>query len=192
MQKRWPASKCSLLQARNGRQTAPAWNGILYRNSLPKSLEYEHEHAMKFKKVIHNHNRKKEDFNGKKTRRGNDKKGKCKQNNGSHKIQFSLLGTNTNGISNKINNLRHVLNTFQPSVLTLQETKLRKTGTLRLKGYQIFEKIRKSGVGGSLLTAVNENLTPLLISTGQEDDSEVLTVHDNSEHSRHMYWCHYS
>ena len=31
-------------------------------------------------------------------------------------------------------------------------------------------------MGGGLLTAVNENLTPVLITAGQEEDSEILTV----------------
>ena len=66
--------------------------------------------------------------------------------------------------------------TFKPSILTLQETKVRKQGTIKIKGYQIFEKIRKAGNGGGLLTAADENLTPVLISTGRDEDSEVLTV----------------
>ena len=60
--------------------------------------------------------------------------------------------------------------------MTLQETKSRKLGTVRLKGYQIFEKIRTGGCGVGLLTAVDENLTPVLISTGKEEESEILTV----------------
>ena len=146
-------------------------------SKLPESLEYEHEHAIKMKDIKTkeiNHNNS---GGNKKTRRGYGKKRKYKQNKGPLKLHFSLLGTNANGISNKLDSLRHALNTFQPSVLTLQETKLRKSGTLKLQGYQIFEQIRKGGMGGGLLTAVNENLTPVLISAGQEEDSEILTVH---------------
>ena len=60
------------------------------------------------------------------------------------------------------------MSTFLPSI--------RKTGRLKLKGYQIFENIRKDGNGGGLLTAADENLEPVLISTGKEENSEVLTI----------------
>ena len=61
-----------------------------------------------------------------------------------------------------------------PSCVLLQETKLRFPGTFKLKGYQVFEKIRK-GQGGGLLTAIAENLSPVLISTGSEE-VEILVV----------------
>ena len=108
-----------------------------------------------------------------KTRRGNWKK---KSNTKLKEIQFSLLGNNCNGIVNKQDSLKETMMTFKPSILTLQETKVRKHGTLKIKGYQMFEKIRKDGNGGGLLTAANENLNPVLISTGKEEDSEILTI----------------
>ena len=108
-----------------------------------------------------------------KTRRGNWKK---KSNTKLQEIQFSLLGNNCNGIVNKQDSLKETMMTFKPSILTLQETKVRKHGTLKIKGYQMFEKIRKDGNGGGLLTAANENLNPVLISTGKEEDSEILTI----------------
>ena len=95
-------------------------------------------------------------------------------------MEFSILGTNSNGIQAKKESLLKNINTFQPSVITLQETKLRKTGTLRLHGYQVFEKVR-SGLGGGLLTAVDEKLLPVLISTGKKDASEILVVQVKSE-----------
>ena len=61
-----------------------------------------------------------------------------------------------------------------PSCVLIQETKLRFPGTFRLTGYQIFEKTR-SGLGGGLLTAIDENLSPVLISSGSED-IELLVV----------------
>ena len=51
---------------------------------------------------------------------------------------------------------------------------MRFPGTFKLKGYQVFEKIRK-GHGGGLLTAIAENLSPVLISTGSEE-VEILVV----------------
>ena len=96
-------------------------------------------------------------------RRKNDmRKRKC-----SKWLELSILGTNANGIQAKRESLMSTINTFQPSVITLQETKLRKLGTFRIPGYQVFEKVR-SGFGGGLLTAVDEKLLPVLISTGKK------------------------
>ena len=61
-----------------------------------------------------------------------------------------------------------------PSVITVQESKLRKSGTFKIENYQIFEKIR-AGFGGGLLTAVDLNLEPVLIESANEE-SEILTV----------------
>ena len=71
--------------------------------------------------------------------------------------------------------LKKNINFFQPLAITLQETKLRRMGTMKLPGYQVFEKVR-NGLGGGLLTAVEENLEPVLISTGKKEDSEILVV----------------
>ena len=60
--------------------------------------------------------------------------------------------------------------------MTLQETKARKLGSIHVEGYQIFENIRVGGNGGGLLTAVDQNLNPVLISTGRDEDTEILTV----------------
>jgi hypothetical protein len=111
-----------------------------------------------------------------KTRRDYGKKTKSKQDKGILNIKLGLLGTNSNGISNRIESLKHAISVFLPNIVTLQETKVRKLGSVKLRGYQVFEKIRTGGSGGGLLTAVDEHLSPVLISTGQEEDSEVLTV----------------
>ena len=51
---------------------------------------------------------------------------------------------------------------------------MRSPGTLKLDGYHIFEKIR-NGLGGGLLTAVDNDLSPLLITTGS-DEAEMIVV----------------
>ena len=107
----------------------------------------------------------------KRTRRGYGKK-KNKENNFN---EFCLLGSNANGIQFKKESLQQNINLFKPTVITLQETKLRSMGKFKLPGYQVFEKIR-SGFGGGLLTAVDEKLLPVLISTGKNDNSEIIVV----------------
>ena len=135
-------------------------------------MEYGEEQKIITQKAIHKTN----NINNKvkcKTRRGNWKRNKER---GLQKFKFSLLGTNCNGILNKKDSLNAAIDEFNPSVVTLQETKSRKFGNLKLKGYQIFEKLRNGGNGGGILTAADENMNPVLISTGKEDDSELLTI----------------
>ena len=138
-----------------------------------KPVEFRNEKITLLKQKL-NHNYNKEKIKSKsKTRRGNWKKNKGKL---SENYKFSILGTNCNGILHKQDSLKVAIEAFKPSILTLQETKSRKHGIIRLKGYQIFEKIRRGGNGGGLLTAADENLNPVLISTGKYEDSEIITV----------------
>jgi exonuclease III len=67
------------------------------------------------------------------------------------------------------------MNKYRPSAITLQETKLSKPGMIKLPGYQVFEQNRKNRRGGGLLTAVDEDTNPVLISTSKEDN-EILTI----------------
>ena len=80
--------------------------------------------------------------------------------NGKKTTKFTIFGNNAN-LGN-------------PSCILIQESKLRFQGTFKISGYQIFEKIRM-GQGGGLLTAVNDNLSPMLISEGSEDE-EILVI----------------
>ena len=61
-----------------------------------------------------------------------------------------------------------------PSCITLQETKFTQKG-VKLSGYGVFEKVRKTQNGGGLLTAVNLNLDPVEIESGNEE-VEILIV----------------
>ena len=85
------------------------------------------------------------------------------------------MGNNANGIKAKQKSLLNTLNFVNlPSCVLIQESKLRFPGTFKLKGYQIFEQVRSS-LGGGLLTAVDPDLSPVLISTGK-DSVEILVV----------------
>ena len=86
-----------------------------------------------------------------------------------------MFGNNTNRVKAKKDSLIQALKKLKsPSCVVLQETKLRFKGTFKLPGYQVFEKIR-TGLGGGLLTAVEESLSPMLISSGAEE-IELLVV----------------
>ena len=102
-----------------------------------------------------------------KTRRGISKRKKGKNKN----LGFTIIGTNSNGLSGKVDSLYNTVKHFKPSCITIQETKLR-SKKFEIPGYQVFLKNRP-GLGGGLLTAVEENLAPVLVSS---PDTEILVI----------------
>ena len=109
---------------------------------------------------------------GKKCRRSYVKKYYRKPSNVN---MYTVIGTNCNGIVQKKESLFCNINMFKPSVCLLQETKLTRVGQVKIPSYQIFEIIRQNREGGSLLTAIHENLNPIFISGG-ENEIEILVV----------------
>ena len=106
-----------------------------------------------------------------KTRRGWGSSGR----KANKSINLSLFGNNANGLKAKKESLLNSMKNYDfPSCILIQETKLRTPGTFKIPGYQIFEKNR-IGLGGGLLTAIDDNLSPVLISTGSID-SEILVT----------------
>ena len=69
---------------------------------------------------------------------------------------------------------KNIINQFKPGCILIQESKLRNKGSLKLDGYQIFE-LNRIGMGGGLFTAIDENLSPVLIRPGQ-DNTEILVT----------------
>ena len=59
-----------------------------------------------------------------KTRRGQKRKHKFEN-------KLRIVGVNSNGVSSKLQSLDHVMKTLNPSVLCIQETKLRKAGKIK-------------------------------------------------------------
>ena len=55
----------------------------------------------------------------------------------------------------------------------LQEVKVRRKGTIKLKEFVVFEKIRENNIGGGLMTIVHENMQPVQIP---DEHSEFLEV----------------
>ena len=88
--------------------------------------------------------------------------------------EFTVIGTNANGILSKKDSLFQIINHLKPSVICLQETKLKRKGILKIQDYEIFENIRSNNNGGSLMTAVFNNLEPVLIS--EDNEAEILVV----------------
>ena len=96
----------------------------------------------------------------KKTRRGT---GRGKRSD----LCFSLLGNNCNGLKGKLDSLANTLKYFQkPTCITLQETKL-KNQNIKISGYQLFFKNRENQGGGGLITAIDENLAAIQVSSSE-------------------------
>ena len=114
------------------------------------------------------------------TRRGYGKKNFVRENkNKNGKINFSVLGTNADGVKPKEESFYTAINHYTPSVIIVQETKLNNPGTFKIPGFQVFEKVRPNHQGGGgLLTAIHEDLKPILISTG-EKETEIISVQVN-------------
>ena len=87
---------------------------------------------------------------------------------------FSILAANANGLVGKFDSLKNNVNHFLPSCVLAQETKVKNKGCFKLQGYQNFELTRQ-GMGGGLLTAIDENLCPVLVFVGNEK-TEFLVV----------------
>ena len=155
-------------------------SSALEQQDTAKSLtkENESEKRTKDKTNIANQTRKRklQTNNKNKTRRGYGRKNKKQNINKDIHTHLSILGTNANGLIGKQESLKNNINHFKPSIITVQETKVKRLGSIRLKGYQIFETLREGGLGGGLLTAVDENLEPVLIASEKDDETEVITV----------------
>ena len=86
---------------------------------------------------------------------------------------MTLVGNNSAGLTGKLDSLKRLVQVFQPGVVMLQETKAKKPGSLKLKDFTIFEKLREKNEGGGLMTIVHNNMQPILIP---DDHSEFLEV----------------
>ena len=107
--------------------------------------------------------------NPRKTRRG-QKRGFKKS-----KLSLSIMGNNCNGIKGKLDTLIANIDSFSPSIVTIQETLLNSKNLVKLPGYQLFEHPRFSRGGGGLLTAIDQNLNA--VQTSSFDDTvDILTV----------------
>ena len=109
----------------------------------------------------------------KKTRRG---RGESKKSKNPKNTNLTFIGNNSAGMTGKLESLKRAIEVFQPGVIMLQETKLKKKGGTKLKGFVIFEKLRENNEGGGLMSIIHENLNPILIF---DDHSEFLVVDIN-------------
>ena len=86
---------------------------------------------------------------------------------------LTILGNNTAGLSGKIESLTRSMEVFNATVVMLQETKIKKKGKVKFKGFNVFEQPRENKEGGGLMTIVHTNLEPVEVP---DDNCEFLVV----------------
>ena len=109
-----------------------------------------------------------------------------------HEKIFSVFGTNANGLLGKLDSLKNNIAFFDnPTCINIQETKLRFQGQVKLDGYgyQMFETVR-TGMGGGLLAAVSQDISPVLISTGNENIEMIVVQGRIGNHSVRLFNCY--
>ena len=95
-----------------------------------------------------------------------------KRKNCVKELNLSIFGTNSNGLNGKLSSLENSLKQLGiPRFVTIHETKLRRHN-FKIPGYQVFQKNR-IGFGGGILTAIDENLGSVLVSS---TESEILVI----------------
>ena len=87
------------------------------------------------------------------------------------------MGVNAAGISSKFHSLKNVVRKLNPSIIFIEESKLKRPGKLKdfLSKYVVYELNRKHRNGGGLAIGVINELKPVWISEG-DDKTELLTV----------------
>ena len=87
---------------------------------------------------------------------------------------LTVFSANANSLKNRMDSLRFNIDLLRPSVIIIQETKLKRKNQCELKGYKCFMTLRGDS-GGGLLLACHERLEPTLIYEG-DSECEVLSV----------------
>ena len=100
-----------------------------------------------------------------------------------NETKLTFLGNNVDGILRKLDALKNILKTENPGAIFLQETKVGRTGRIKVPSntnYTWYEHVRsqeavKGVKGGGLALGVLNSLYPSYISEG-DDHAEALTV----------------
>ena len=87
-----------------------------------------------------------------------------------------MLGVNAAGLKPKLSTFKKVINTLQPALFFIEETKFKEEGKLKIENFLIFELTRESrDGGGGLAIGCIKQLKPVLARKGN-DSIEALTI----------------
>ena len=89
--------------------------------------------------------------------------------------KLKILGVNCDGLQSKKKSLENILKLTKPTIFTLQETKYKLEGNIKIDNYNTYEKTRKNQSGGGIAIGIDNKLKSAWVSEGP-NDTEVLTV----------------
>ena len=112
----------------------------------------------------------------KKSRKRSIRRGR-KKSKTKNQVKMNILGSNAAGLLNKKESFFRNISLFNPGVYLVQESKVPRKGKVKHSDYVMFERVRKVGGGGGLLTAVHKNLNP--VNVGDECDEEVFLTNSS-------------
>ena len=90
--------------------------------------------------------------------------------------KLTITGTNANGLATKKESLLHSLQTENPQVFMVQETKLRRKNQIKVDGYQLFERVRKGKSGGGIMIGIRNDIESIPVIVSDYDEVEILVV----------------
>ena len=91
---------------------------------------------------------------------------------------LTFFSCNAANIKNKLLSLEKVVNYLKLSLFCLQESHVKKVGSIKLKSsnnFQIYEKVRDKKGGGGLAIGIEKSLNPAWIRDGG-DEVEAMTI----------------
>ena len=91
-----------------------------------------------------------------------------------------FAGVNINDAKSKWKSWTKVIKETNASVFFVQETKCYQTNTLKMKGFNIFDKVRVNKGGGGVAIAAKTELNPVLVSEAR-GDIDAITIDINTK-----------
>ena len=98
--------------------------------------------------------------------------------NSEKQVDLNMFSANADGLQGKTESLKQELKETDAAIFSIQETKFRKPGRLKIDKYTVFEAIRKNKEKGGTMLGVKETLNPVLIEE-YSDTFELLVVEIN-------------
>ena len=89
---------------------------------------------------------------------------------------LKIMHVNTQSLKNKIYEISAIMNEEKPDILTLNETFLKDTDSIKFRGYNMIVKNRKTKNGGGVAILVKEDIVYNKIDLGSHKDTESIGI----------------
>lgn len=90
---------------------------------------------------------------------------------------FSIFHTNVCGLQSKLESLKSIVSAITPSVITINETNLKKAKKLNVDGYTCYNRNRKDAHMGGIATCTKncDSVNVLKVAEGDENNEYLVT-----------------